>query len=163
MRTGIGFDTHRLAENRPLVLGLVTIPHERGLLGHSDADALVHAVIDALLGAVADGDIGGHFPDSDPQWKGADSGVLLEMTLARLAALGWRVNNVDATIIAERPKLAPFIPAMREKLAARMRIPLGAVSVKAKTNEGLDATGRCEGISVMAVATVTAAEQGGNQ
>lgn len=154
MRVGIGFDSHRLVEGRPLILGLVQVPCERGLLGHSDADAVAHAVIDALLGAVADGDIGRHFPDSDPKWKDADSRKLLEAVVARLNEKGWRINNVDATIIAERPKLAPFIPEMCRKLAEAMKVEADAVSVKAKTNEGLDATGRGEGISAMAVATV---------
>ncbi len=160
MRIGIGYDSHRLVEDRPLVIGLVEVPHSKGLLGHSDADVLTHAVIDALLGAVADGDIGRHFPDSDPRWKDADSGVLLMVIVKRLAARGWRVNNVDATVVAERPKLAGFIDEMRSRLARAMKVPVEAVSVKAKTNEGLDATGRCEGISAMAVATVEAIQKG---
>ncbi len=154
MRTGIGFDTHRLVEGRKLILGGVDIPHETGLLGHSDADVLTHAVMDALLGAVADGDIGRHFPDTDPKWAGADSVALLRAVVARLAAGGWRVGNVDATVLAERPKLLPHIPAMRGRLAEAMGVPVGAVSVKATTVEGLGAIGRREGISAMAVATV---------
>ena len=154
MRTGIGFDTHRLVEGRRLILGGVDIPHTHGLLGHSDADVLTHAIMDALLGAVADGDIGQHFPDTDPQWAGADSLALLRAVVARLAAQGWRVGNVDATVLAERPKLMAHIPAMRERLAAAMGVGVGAVSVKATTVEGLGAIGRREGISVMAVATV---------
>ena len=154
MRTGIGFDTHRLVEGRRLILGGVDIPHTHGLLGHSDADVLAHAVMDALLGAVADGDIGQHFPDTDPQWAGADSLALLRAVAARLAAQGWRVGNVDATVLAERPKLMAHIPAMRERLAAAMGVGVGAVSVKATTVEGLGAIGRREGISAMAVATV---------
>ena len=154
MRTGIGFDTHRLVEGRKLILGGVDIPHGTGLLGHSDADVLTHAVMDALLGAVADGDIGRHFPDTDPKWAGADSVALLRAVVARLAAGGWRVGNVDATVLAERPKLLPHIPAMRGRLAEAMGVPVGAVSVKATTVEGLGAIGRREGISAMAVATV---------
>ena len=154
MRTGIGFDTHRLVEGRRLILGGVDIPHTHGLLGHSDADVLTHAIMDALLGAVAAGDIGQHFPDTDPQWAGADSLALLRAVVARLAAQGWRVGNVDATVLAERPKLLPHIPAMRERLAAAMGVGVGAVSVKATTVEGLGAIGRREGISAMAVATV---------
>ncbi|HIV09980.1 MAG TPA: 2-C-methyl-D-erythritol 2,4-cyclodiphosphate synthase, partial [Candidatus Spyradenecus faecavium] len=116
MRMGIGFDTHRLVEGRKLILGGVEIPHTVGLLGHSDADVLTHAIMDALLGAVADGDIGQHFPDTDPKWEGADSIALLRAVVARLAGLGWRVGNVDATVLAERPKLMPHLPAMRERL-----------------------------------------------
>ncbi len=154
MRTGIGFDTHRLVEGRRLILGGVAIPHPVGLLGHSDADVLTHALMDALLGAIADGDIGQHFPDTDPQWAGADSLALLRAVVARLAAQGWRPANVDATVLAERPKLAPHIPAMRERLADALGLPIGAVSVKATTVEGLGAIGRREGISALAVATV---------
>jgi 2-C-methyl-D-erythritol 2,4-cyclodiphosphate synthase len=154
IRIGHGYDVHRLVENRPLILGGVTIPHEKGLLGHSDADVLLHAVADALLGAAALGDIGKHFPDTDPKWKGADSVMLLEAVTARLHEKGWRIGNIDATVLAERPKLMPHIPAMREKLAQAMQIPMEAVSVKATTVEGLGAIGRREGISAMAVATV---------
>jgi 2-C-methyl-D-erythritol 2,4-cyclodiphosphate synthase len=153
-RTGIGFDSHRLTDGRPLILGGVTIPHERGLQGHSDADALAHALCDALLGAVADGDIGQHFPDTDTQWQGADSMTLLALVVARLARAGWRIVNTDATIVAEAPKLAPHILAMRGRLSEVMEISLAQVSVKAKTNEGMDAVGRREGISVMATALV---------
>ncbi len=155
MRVGIGFDTHRLVEGRKLILGGVEVPHTVGLLGHSDADVLTHAIMDALLGAAADGDIGQHFPDTDPQYKGADSLVLLDAVVARLATLGYRVHNVDATILAERPKLMPYLPAMREALAARMKVDVGMVSLKATTVEGLGAIGRREGISAMAVATIT--------
>lgn len=154
IRTGIGYDSHRLVEGRPLVLGGVEIPHEHGLLGHSDADVLTHALCDALLGAVADGDIGQHFPDKDPQWRGADSTVLLARVVERLARSGWRVVNADATVIAEAPRLLPHIPAMRARLAEVMGVDPARVSVKAKTNEGMDAVGRREGISAMAVATV---------
>ena len=154
MRTGIGFDTHRLVDHRKLILGGVEIEHPQGLLGHSDADVLTHAIMDALLGAIADGDIGQHFPDTDPKWAGADSLVLLKAVTERLHVKGWRIGNIDATVLAERPKLMPHIPAMREKLAQAMAIPVDAVSVKATTVEGLGAIGRREGISSMAVATV---------
>ncbi|MCL1921886.1 MAG: 2-C-methyl-D-erythritol 2,4-cyclodiphosphate synthase [Kiritimatiellaeota bacterium] len=154
IRTGIGFDSHRLAEGRRLVLGGVEIPHGRGLLGHSDADALAHALCDALLGAAAAGDIGQHFPDTDPQWKGADSMTLLVRVTALLREAGWRIVNTDATVMAEAPKLAPHVPAMRARLAEAMGLDVSRVSVKAKTNEGMDAVGRGEGISVMAIATI---------
>ena len=154
IRTGIGFDSHRLVAGRRLVLGGVDIPHEHGLLGHSDADVLIHALCDALLGAVADGDIGQHFSDQDPLWKDADSTVLLARVIERLARAGWRVVNTDVTVVAEAPKLMPHIPAMRARLAEVMGVDCSRVSVKAKTNEGMDAVGRREGISAMAVATV---------
>ena len=154
IRTGIGFDSHRLVPGRRLVLGGVEIPHEHGLLGHSDADVLIHAICDALLGAVADGDIGQHFSDEDPKWKDADSTALLARVIERLARADWRVVNTDVTVVAEAPKLMPFIPAMRTRLAEVMGVDQSRVSVKAKTNEGMDAVGRREGISAMAVATV---------
>ena len=154
IRTGIGFDSHRLIAGRRLVLGGVEIPHEQGLMGHSDADVLIHALCDALLGAVADGDIGQHFADSDPQWKDVDSTRLLARAIERLARAGWRVVNTDATVVAEAPKLMPHIPAMRARLAEVMGVDVSRVSVKAKTNEGMDAVGRREGITAMAVATV---------
>ena len=153
-RVGIGFDTHRLVEGRKLILGGVEIPHPVGLLGHSDADVLTHALMDALLGAIADGDIGQHFPDTDPQWKGADSIELLRAVVDRLRSKGWQVVNADITVLAERPKLKPHIPAMRERLAEAMAIAPAFVSVKATTVEGLGAIGRREGISAMAVAMV---------
>ena len=156
-RSGIGFDTHRLVEGRKLILGGVEIPHPVGLLGHSDADVLTHALMDALLGAIADGDIGQHFPDTDPRWEGADSIELLRAVVARRHAKGWQVVNVDITVLAERPKLKPYIPAMRERLAEAMAIAPGFVSVKATTVEGLGAIGRREGISAMAVAMVAPA------
>lgn len=159
-RTGIGYDTHRLTEGRALVLGGVRIPHTQGLLGHSDADVLTHAVMDALLGAVADGDIGKHFPDTDARWKDADSLVLLRQVIARLVARGWRVGNVDATVMAEAPRLAPHIADMRARLAEALGVTLEAVSVKATTVEGLGAIGRREGIAAMAVATVNGQDQG---
>ena len=150
-RIGQGWDRHRLVKGRPLVLGGVTIPFEQGLDGHSDADVLTHAIIDALLGAIADGDIGTHFPDTDPAWRGAASLDLLGRTSARVRAAGWRVGNVDATVIAERPKLAPHRDAMRAALAGALGIDAAAVSVKAKTAEGLGAEGRGNAISAYAV------------
>lgn len=151
-RVGQGWDVHALVADRPLVLGGVTIPHRLGLLGHSDADVLIHALIDALLGAAALGDIGRHFPDTDPRWKGADSRVLLRHTVSLLAQAGWRVGNVDSTVIAQAPKLAPHIPAMVAHLAADLGVTEGAVNVKAKTSEKLGYAGREEGISAQAVA-----------
>lgn len=155
IRNGIGFDAHRLIADRRLVLGGVEIPHETGLLGHSDADVLTHALMDALLGAIGDGDIGVHFSDRDPRWRDADSLVLLRHVVGRLHAAGWRVVNTDATVLAEAPRLAPHIPAMRARLAEVMEIEVGAVSVKATTVEGMGSIGRREGISAFAVATVT--------
>lgn len=152
MRIGHGYDVHRLVEERKLILGGVEIPYERGLLGHSDADVLTHAVMDALLGAAALGDIGRHFPDTDPAYKGADSLRLLDHVMALLEEKGWRVGNVDATVIAQRPKLAGFIPAMRDNLAARMKVGVEQVNVKATTEEKLGFTGAGEGIAVHAVA-----------
>ena len=153
-RTGIGFDAHRLVENRRLVLGGVVVPHERGLLGHSDADVAVHALMDALLGAIAAGDIGQHFPDTDPAWKDADSIRLLEAVAAILRERGWRIENTDLTILCEKPKLAPHIPEMRRRMAEAMGVAMDAVSVKATTVEGMGAIGRREGIAAQAVATV---------
>ena len=152
MRIGFGYDSHRFAEGRPLVLGGVDIPGAAGLAGHSDADVLLHAVIDALLGAAALGDIGSHFPDTDPKWKGADSAKLLEAVMEEVAAAGYRVVNVDATVICERPKLLPHVPAIRARIAELLRIAVSNVSVKGKTNEGMDAVGRGEGIAVHCVA-----------
>jgi 2-C-methyl-D-erythritol 2,4-cyclodiphosphate synthase len=153
-RTGIGYDTHCLVAGRPLILGGVAIAHETGLLGHSDADVLTHAVMDALLGAIADGDIGQHFPPSEPRWKDANSIGLLRHVVARLQAQGWQVGNVDVTVLAEAPRLAPHIAGMRACLASALQVEISAVSVKATTNEGLGAIGRREGISAMAVAAV---------
>ena len=153
-RTGIGFDTHRLVTGRPLIIGGVEISHERGLLGHSDADVLVHAVMDALLGAIADGDIGQHFPPGDARWKDANSIELLGLVLTRVRAHGWQVVNVDSTVLAEAPRLAPHISRMRARMAEALGVDVARVSVKATTNEGLGAIGRREGISAMAVATV---------
>jgi len=151
MRIGHGYDVHRLVPDRRLVLGGVEIPFERGLLGHSDADVLTHAVMDALLGAAALGDIGQHFPDHDPAYAGADSLVLLDQVTVLLAERGWRVGNVDATVIAQRPKLASYIPQMRANLARRMGAELEQINVKATTEEGLGFTGRGEGIAAHAV------------
>jgi len=152
--TGIGFDIHRFARRRRLVLGGVDIPHPVGLLGHSDADVLCHAVADALLGAMADGDIGKHFPDTESRWKDADSLKLLAAAARRVKSRGGRVVNVDATVLAERPKIAPHVESMRKNLAKAIGIPAARVSVKATTLERLGALGRREGIAVMAVAGV---------
>ena len=151
LRIGHGYDVHRLVEGRPLILGGVTIPYERGLLGHSDADVLAHAVMDALLGAAALGDIGGMFPDSDERWRDADSLHLLEQVAARLAETGWEIGNVDATVLAQAPKLAPYIPEMRRRMANAMGIDAAQVSVKATTEEHLGFTGAGEGMACHAV------------
>ena len=150
MRIGNGFDVHALIKGRRLVLGGVDIPYERGLDGHSDADVLLHAVCDAILGALALGDIGRHFPESDPRWKGADSRALLRHVAALAATEGWRVGNLDVTVIAEAPKIAPHVPAMRANLAADLACDVGQVSVKATTTEGLGFVGRGEGIAAQA-------------
>jgi len=151
MRIGHGYDVHRLTEGRRLVLGGVEVPYEKGLLGHSDADVLLHAVTDALLGAAALGDIGQHFPDTDPRYEGADGRVLLRSAVKMLSERGFRPGNVDATVIAQRPKLASFIPAMRANLSEDLGIPLDRVSVKATTEERLGFTGSGEGIAAHAV------------
>ena len=150
MRIGNGFDVHALVAGRPLVLGGVAIPHERGLAGHSDADVLLHAVCDAILGALALGDIGMHFPDTDARWKDADSRALLRHVAALAAAQGWRIGNLDVTVIAETPKLAPHVPAMRANLAGDLACDVGAISVKATTTERLGFAGRGEGIAALA-------------
>jgi 2-C-methyl-D-erythritol 2,4-cyclodiphosphate synthase len=155
-RVGLGFDSHIFGADRPLRLAGVVIPHETGLAAHSDGDAVAHAVTDALLGAAALGDIGQMFPDTDPAWRGADSMRLLADARERVVRAGFALVNVDVTVILERPKLAPHVPAMRERLAAALGLPVSAVSVKAKTNEGMDAVGRGEGIQVFAVAAVEA-------
>ena len=157
IHTGIGFDTHRLVEGRRLVLGGVEIPHERGLLGHSDADVLAHAIMDALLGAIAAGDIGHLFPDNDPAYEGADSLALLRRVAALVRERGWHIENFDATVMAERPKLAPHIGAMRARLAEAAGLDIEDVSVKATTMEKMGHLGREEGIGAMAVATVSRA------
>lgn len=147
MRIGHGFDVHAFAAGRRLVLGGVTIPHERGLAGHSDADVLVHALCDALLGAAGLGDLGGHFPDADPAYRDADSRTLLRQVMAMLGERGLRIANVDTTVIAQAPRLAPHVEAMRENLAADLQIPAERVNVKATTTEGLGFAGRGEGIA----------------
>lgn len=154
VRIGHGYDVHRLVEGRKLILGGVEIPYERGLLGHSDADVLTHAVMDALLGACALGDIGHLFPDSDPAYAGADSLRLLDEVVFRLHAGGFRVGNVDATVLAQAPKLAPHLTAIRRNLADRLQVPLSRVSVKATTEEGLGFTGAGEGMAAHAVCLV---------
>jgi 2-C-methyl-D-erythritol 2,4-cyclodiphosphate synthase len=151
-RIGQGYDCHRLVEGRKLILGGVDIPHHLGLLGHSDADALLHAITDAILGAAALGDIGKHFPDTDPEFKGADSRVLLREAAKRVKATGYDIGNIDATIIAQRPKMAPHIPAMVANIAADLGVSVGQVNIKAKTNEKMGYLGREEGINADAVA-----------
>jgi 2-C-methyl-D-erythritol 2,4-cyclodiphosphate synthase len=154
VRTGLGLDTHAFAPGRPLILGGVNIPHDQGLAGHSDADVLTHAVIDALLGAAGLGDIGQHFPDTDPQFKDADSMQLLRTVVAQLGERGLAIGNVDATVMLERPKLAPHRDAIRAALADALGLPADAVNVKATTGEGMGFVGRGEGAAAMAVATV---------
>jgi 2-C-methyl-D-erythritol 2,4-cyclodiphosphate synthase len=154
MRVGFGYDSHTFGAARPLKLGGIEIPHTTGLKGHSDGDAVTHAVTDALLGAAALGDIGRLFPDSDPRWKDADSLEFLADVRDRVLGAGFRIVNVDATVVTQHPRLAPHATAMRERLAAVLRIPADAVSIKAKTNEGMDAVGRGEGLLVFAVATL---------
>jgi 2-C-methyl-D-erythritol 2,4-cyclodiphosphate synthase len=155
MLVGIGYDVHRCDETRDLVLGGVVLPHEVGLTGHSDADVLLHAIIDALLGAAGLGDIGQHFPSEDPQWKDASSVELLKRVLALVRDMGFDVGNVDATVIAEKPRLASHLPAMRERIAAALEVEAARVNVKATTHEGLGAVGRGEGIAAMAVAALS--------
>ena len=154
MRIGHGYDVHRLVEDRKLILGVVEVPYEKGLLGHSDADVLLHAVMDAVLGAAALGDIGQHFPDTDPAYKGADSLALTREVAKIIAAHGYKVGNIDATILCQRPKLAPHIPAMRQNIADAFGLPLDAVSVKATTEEHLGFTGEGLGIAAHAVALI---------
>jgi 2-C-methyl-D-erythritol 2,4-cyclodiphosphate synthase len=151
MRIGEGWDTHALVTGRPLILGGVTIEHTHGLLGHSDADALLHALTDAVLGAAGLGDIGRHFPDTDPQFKGADSIALLQEAVRRVAQAGWVVGNVDSTIVAQAPKMAPHIPAMRERIARALGISADAVNVKAKTAEKMGPVGEGRAIEARAV------------
>ena len=151
LRIGQGFDVHALVAGRPLIIGGVTIPFERGLLGHSDADVLLHAITDALFGAAGLGDIGRHFPDTDARYAGADSRVLLRAAVERVGAAGYAVVNLDATIIAQAPKMAPYIPAMNAAIAADLGVAPGQVNVKAKTTERLGFTGRGEGIAAEAV------------
>ena len=152
IRFGMGYDVHRLTEERKLLIGGVEIPHKLGLLGHSDADVLLHAISDAILGAAALGDIGKHFPDTDPRYKGADSLKLLGEVARLVAEKGYRVGNVDSTIVAQAPKLAPYIPEMNKNIAETLNIPIDAVNVKATTEEHLGVTGTEQGISAYAVA-----------
>jgi len=151
MRIGHGYDVHKFAQNRPLIIGGVTIPHSHGLEAHSDGDVLIHAICDALLGAAGLWDIGHHFPDTDDAFKNIDSRILLKRVVSDLAELGWKVNNIDSTVIAQAPKLAPFIPDMRNLLAEDLAINSDAVNVKATTTEKLGFTGREEGIAAHAV------------
>jgi 2-C-methyl-D-erythritol 2,4-cyclodiphosphate synthase len=152
MRIGQGFDVHALVAGRKLIIGGIDIPYEKGLAGHSDADVLLHAITDALLGAAGLGDIGRHFPDSDPRYRGADSRVLLRTAMQRVREAGFDVANIDATIIAQAPKMAPHIAAMTSNIAADLGLPFARVNVKAKTTEGLGFTGRGEGIAAEAIA-----------
>ena len=156
-RTGVGYDSHRFAEGRPLILGGQHIPFERGLAGHSDADAVAHALTDAILGAAAAGDIGRLFPDSDPRWKDANSLELLRLAVAHIRTAGFRPVQADITIILERPKLAPHLDVMAAALASALGVAPSAIGLKAKTNEGMGFVGRGEGIAVIAVANVEAA------
>jgi 2-C-methyl-D-erythritol 2,4-cyclodiphosphate synthase len=151
IRVGLGYDVHKLVEGRKLILGGVDIPYEKGLLGHSDADVLLHAITDALFGAAALGDIGSHFPDTDPRYRGADSLKLLEACGTELREYGWKIGNIDAVIVAQRPKLLPYVPQMRENIARVLGIDISQVSVKGKTEEGLGFTGSGEGMAVHAV------------
>ena len=154
MRVGLGYDVHRLVEDRDLILGGVKIPYEKGLLGHSDADVLLHAISDALLGAAALGDIGKHFPDTDPKYKGADSLKLLEHVGKLLEEKNYQIINIDATIIAQRPKMAPHIPQMVKNVAAVLKLDVDQVNIKATTEEGLGFTGTGEGISSQAICSI---------
>jgi 2-C-methyl-D-erythritol 2,4-cyclodiphosphate synthase len=158
MRVGHGFDAHRLVEGRPFVLGGVTIPFERGPLGHSDGDTLTHAICDALLGAAALGDLGAHFPDTDPQWKGVDSLTLLAAVHEQLVRHGWTIGNIDATVVVQAPKLSPHIASMRDTLAETLTLDIAKISVKAKTSEGMGYTGDGSGIAAYAVALLTSLE-----
>lgn len=154
MRVGIGYDVHQLVTDRKLILGGIEIPYEKGLLGHSDADVLVHAVMDALLGAAGLGDIGRHFPDTDPEFKGADSLVLLKKVHHLVAEKGYQPNNIDAVIIAQRPKLAAYMDAMEKNIAGILEMPVDRVNVKATTTETLGFEGRGEGIAVQAIVSI---------
>ncbi len=154
IRVGIGYDVHRLVAGRPLILGGVKIPFPKGLLGHSDADVLLHAITDALLGAAAMGDIGRHFPPSDMMWKDADSRHLLRIAVGLLSAAGWYAVNIDATVVCEAPKLQPHADTIRASIAETVGIPVECVSIKGKTSEGLGFTGRGEGIAAHAIALI---------
>lgn len=163
MRIGYGYDVHRLETGRPLILGGVALDHPKGLLGHSDADMVCHVIIDALLGAAALGDIGAHFPPSDPQWKDAVSLDLLRRVVTLIADAGYRVGNVDVTVVAEAPKLGPHIPAMRQNVAAALGVPVDRVSIKATTSERMSFVGEERGIAAHAVALVEEASDFGPQ
>jgi len=154
-RIGIGYDIHRLVEGRKLMLGGVDVPFEKGLLGHSDSDVLTHAICDALLGAAALGDIGTHFPDSDPRWAGVSSLEFLARVVELVSQKGYRIGNVDATVMAERPKLMPYVQAMCENLGRVLKIDSDQINIKAKTNEGMESVGRGEAIAAQAVALLT--------
>jgi 2-C-methyl-D-erythritol 2,4-cyclodiphosphate synthase len=157
IRIGNGYDIHRLVSDRPLILGGVRVPHELGLLGHSDADVLTHAIMDAMLGALSLGDIGHYFPPTDPKWKGADSLELLIQVNRLIQEKGWEIGNIDSVVVAERPKLKPHILAMRDRLSQVLNLQPDQVGIKATTNETLDATGREEGIAAYAVVLLLAA------
>jgi len=159
-RVGIGYDSHRFTAGRPLRIAGITVPHTHGLAGHSDGDVALHAIIDALLGAAALGDIGQHFPDDDPQWRGVDSARLLKKVVETLQAAGFTIGQVDLTVMVERPKLAHMIGPMRAATAKALGLAEGAVSIKAKTNEGMGWIGRGEGIAAIAVATIAQAASG---
>jgi 2-C-methyl-D-erythritol 2,4-cyclodiphosphate synthase len=159
-RIGQGYDVHALVSGRPLILGGVTIPHAQGLLGHSDADALLHAVTDAILGAAGLGDIGRMFPDTDEQWRGADSRALLRGAMSAVRSAGWQVGNVDATVIAQAPRIAPHVAAMRANIAADLGVDIAQVNIKGKTTERLGFAGRGEGIAAEAVALLIRADGG---
>ncbi|MDY0187620.1 MAG: 2-C-methyl-D-erythritol 2,4-cyclodiphosphate synthase [Syntrophus sp. (in: bacteria)] len=154
MRIGCGYDSHRWADDRKLILGGVNIPHDQGLTGHSDADALTHAICDALLGAIAGGDIGLHFPDTDPAFSGISSLKLLAIVKDMVTKKGFAIDYIDSTVIMERPRLRPYIAEMEERLAEVLDLPPGRINIKAKTNEGMGFVGRQEGVAVLAVATV---------
>ncbi|MGH4117795.1 2-C-methyl-D-erythritol 2,4-cyclodiphosphate synthase [Clostridium sp.] len=155
MRIGMGYDVHKLVKDKNLILGGVTIPHETGLLGHSDADVLIHAIMDALLGAAALGDIGKHFPDTDPKYKNISSIVLLKHVGSLITKKNYLIENIDATIIAQRPKMAPYIPYMVKNIASALELPTDKINIKATTEEGLGFTGRLEGISSNAICLLT--------
>lgn len=155
MRIGLGYDVHKLVENRPLIIGGVNVPHEKGLLGHSDADVLIHAIMDSMLGALALGDIGKHFPDNNEKYKGADSMKLLKCVSNLIKEKGYKVNNIDSIIIAQSPKMAPHIETMRENIANVLDIRIEDISVKATTEEGLGFTGKKEGIASQSICLLT--------
>ncbi len=154
MRVGIGYDIHRLVEERPLVLGGIVIPHYKGLVGHSDGDVLLHAIADSMLGAAGLGDIGSHFPPGDPGTEGISSLIILGKINTLIEAKGWRISNLDATIVAEKPKLAEYLPVMKKLIAETLRTDLDRIGIKAKTNEGLGAEGREEAVTAYAVAMI---------